>query len=138
MPMRNAPDTGAINESSPTAKADALDFRVQVPGRVAVPVVISHRALFLPKSRAARMLSRAEDRCYFPRMSHESDQPQGLEVRTYFVRERNALVARADFGELFVDYYLHLAQIERRSRPAEDTMMKEALAARAGPRRLWG
>jgi molecular chaperone Hsp33 len=62
-------------------------------------------------------------------MSHESDPPQGLEVRTYFVRERNALVARADFGELFVDYYLHLAQIERRSRPAEDTMMKEALAA---------
>ena len=62
-------------------------------------------------------------------MSDESDPPQGLEVRTYFVRERNALVARADFGELFVDYYLHLAQIDRQSRPAEDTMMKEALAA---------
>lgn len=54
---------------------------------------------------------------------------QGLEVRTYFVRERNALVARADFGELFVDYYLHLGQLDRQSRPAEDTMMKEALAA---------
>ena len=55
--------------------------------------------------------------------------PEGLEVRTYFVRERNALVARADFGELFVDYYLHLGQLDRQSRPAEDTMMKEALAA---------
>ena len=65
-------------------------------------------------------------------MSDESDQiaqPQGLEVRTYFVRERNALVARADFGELYVDYYLHLGQFDRRSNPAHDTMMKEALAA---------
>ena len=33
--------------------------------------------------------------------------PEGLDVRTYFVRERNALLARADFGELYVDYYLH-------------------------------
>ena len=65
-------------------------------------------------------------------MSEESEpieQPQGLEVRTYFVRERNALVARADFGELYVDYYLHLGQLDRRSNPAHDTMMKEALAA---------
>ncbi len=67
-------------------------------------------------------------------MSDEADTtpgpaPEGLEVRTYFVRERNALVARADFGELFVDYYLHLGQLARQSRPAEDTMMKEALAA---------
>jgi molecular chaperone Hsp33 len=65
-------------------------------------------------------------------MSDEREQlqpPQGLEVRTYFVRERNALVARADFGELYVDYYLHLGQLDRRSNPAHDTMMKEALAA---------
>lgn len=67
-------------------------------------------------------------------MSDEAEMPmksapEGLEVRTYFVRERNALVARADFGELFVDYYLHLGQLGRQSRPAEDTMMKEALAA---------
>ena len=65
-------------------------------------------------------------------MSEESEpieQPQGLEVRTYFVRERNALAVRADFGELFVDYYLHLGTLARQSRPAEDTLMKEALAA---------
>ncbi len=35
------------------------------------------------------------------------DQTEGFEVRTYFVRGRNALVARADFGALYVDYYLH-------------------------------
>ena len=33
----------------------------------------------------------------------------GLEVRTYFVRNRNVMLARADFGDLFVDYYLHLS-----------------------------
>jgi molecular chaperone Hsp33 len=32
----------------------------------------------------------------------------GLEVRTFFVRGRNALVARANLSELYVDYYLHL------------------------------
>ena len=60
----------------------------------------------------------------------ENDEPAlGLEVRTYFVRNRNALVARADFGEVFVDYYLHQGTIGRQHRAAEDTMMKEALAA---------
>ena len=54
-------------------------------------------------------------------MSESSEQPEqapatppGLEVRTHFVRKRNALVARADFGELYVDYYLHLVEIGRR------------------------
>jgi molecular chaperone Hsp33 len=65
----------------------------------------------------------------FRRMDENAEQLQGLEVRTYFVRERNALVARADFGELYVDYYLHQGQMGRQNRPAEDTMMKEALAA---------
>jgi molecular chaperone Hsp33 len=53
----------------------------------------------------------------------------GLEVRTYFVRERNALVARADFGELFVDYYLHLSANQIKVAPEHDTMFKRALAA---------
>jgi len=61
-------------------------------------------------------------------MTEASEQSQGLEIRTYFVRERNALVARADFGELYVDYYLHQGQMGRQNRTAEDTMMKEALA----------
>jgi molecular chaperone Hsp33 len=53
----------------------------------------------------------------------------GLEVRTYFVRERNALIARADFGELFVDYYLHLSANQIKVAPEHDTMFKRALAA---------
>lgn len=59
-----------------------------------------------------------------------SDQP-GLEIRTYFVRGRNALVARADFGELYVDYYLHQGQHGYQHAPAHDGMLKEALAAMA-------
>jgi molecular chaperone Hsp33 len=62
-------------------------------------------------------------------MTENSEPPQGLEVRTYFVRGRNALVARADFGELYVDYYLHLGQSGRQNGPGEDVMVKEALAA---------
>jgi molecular chaperone Hsp33 len=52
----------------------------------------------------------------------------GLEVRTYFVRNRNVLLARADFGDLFVDYYLHLADQQIRYGPEHDAMFKRALA----------
>jgi len=51
----------------------------------------------------------------------------GLEVRTYFVRNRNALVARASFSELFVDYYLHLSDQKIRLGPELDTMFRRAL-----------
>jgi molecular chaperone Hsp33 len=54
---------------------------------------------------------------------------QGLEVRTYFVRGRNALVARAEFGELYVDYYLHQGQHGYQHSPRHDEMLKETLAA---------
>ncbi|MEY4938557.1 MAG: hypothetical protein RIQ93_292 [Verrucomicrobiota bacterium] len=53
----------------------------------------------------------------------------GLEVRTHFVRDRNALVARADFGELFVDYYLHLGANQIKVAPEHDALFKRALAA---------
>ncbi|MFI5357933.1 MAG: Hsp33 family molecular chaperone HslO [Opitutales bacterium] len=53
----------------------------------------------------------------------------GLEVSTYFVRSRNVLLARADFGDLFVDYYLHLAEQKLRPAPEHDAMFKRALAA---------
>lgn len=52
-----------------------------------------------------------------------------LEVRALFVRGRNALVTRADFGELFVDYYLHLARCGLRHEPPHDTLLRDALAA---------
>lgn len=53
----------------------------------------------------------------------------GLEIRTTFVRERNALLARADFGELFVDYYLHLGANQIKVAPEHDALFKRALAA---------
>lgn len=53
----------------------------------------------------------------------------GLEVRTYYVRNRNAMVARADFGDLFVDYYLHLSTNQIHVSPEHDEMFKRGLAA---------
>lgn len=53
----------------------------------------------------------------------------GLEVRTHYVRNRNALIARADFGDLFVDYYLHLSVNKIQVQPEHDAMFKRALAA---------
>src|SRR3954470_1770521 len=58
-----------------------------------------------------------------------SQDSPGLEIRSYFVRGRNALVARADFGDLYVDYYLHQGQHGYQHLPAHDQMMKEVLAA---------
>jgi len=55
----------------------------------------------------------------------------GHEVRTYFVRNRNALVARASFSELFVDYYLHLGDQKIKPKPENDAMFKRALVALA-------
>lgn len=54
---------------------------------------------------------------------------EGLRIRSYFVRGRNALVARADFGDLYVDYYLHQGQYGYNHAPHHDGMLKEALAA---------
>ena len=53
----------------------------------------------------------------------------GLEVRAHFVRNRHALLARADFGELYVDYYLHLSANRIKVAPEHDAMFKRALAA---------
>lgn len=52
----------------------------------------------------------------------------GLEVRTHFVRKRNVLLARADFSQLYVDYYLHLSDQSIRVDPVHDRMFKRALA----------
>jgi molecular chaperone Hsp33 len=52
-----------------------------------------------------------------------------LEVRSYFVRGRNALLVRADFSELYVDYYLHQGQHGYQHLPEHDGRLKEALAA---------
>jgi len=59
----------------------------------------------------------------------EPNTDPGLEVISSFVRYRNALLAQADFGPLFVDYYLHLADHSLRPDPRHDTIFKEALGA---------
>lgn len=64
-----------------------------------------------------------------PESSPVNTADSGLEVRTYFVRSRNALVARAAFGELYVDYYLHLSEQRIQVDSAQDAIFKRALAA---------
>lgn len=63
---------------------------------------------------------------------HPANRPDDpLEVRSYFVRHRNVLLTRADFGNLYVDYYLGLADRQQRFRPENDRFFKELLAAAA-------
>lgn len=52
----------------------------------------------------------------------------GIEASTWFVRHRNALLARADLGDLYVDYYLHLATHRMVPSPEHDALFKQALA----------
>ena len=53
----------------------------------------------------------------------------GHEVRSYFIRNRNVLLARADFGPMYVDYYLHLSANQIKVAPEHDALFKRALAA---------
>ncbi len=64
-----------------------------------------------------------------PETTPPNSADAGLEVRTHFVRSRNALLARADFGDLFVDYYLHLGAHQLKPAPEHDAMFKRALGA---------
>ncbi|HEU5078117.1 MAG TPA: Hsp33 family molecular chaperone HslO [Opitutaceae bacterium] len=64
-----------------------------------------------------------------PESSPVNTADSGHEVRTYFVRARNALVARASFSELYVDYYLHLSDQKIQVEPEHDAIFKRALAA---------
>jgi molecular chaperone Hsp33 len=59
----------------------------------------------------------------------EKEAAEGIEVRSYFVRERNALLVRGDFSELYLDYYLHQGQHGYHHQPEHDGRLKEALAA---------
>ena len=52
-----------------------------------------------------------------------------IEVRTYFARNRNALVARGSFSELFAAWYLHRMDCGIQLPPECDTIGREALAA---------
>jgi len=52
----------------------------------------------------------------------------GHEIRTYFVRNRNALVARGIFTDFYVDYFLHNADHRIQVTPAHAELFKRALA----------
>ena len=52
-----------------------------------------------------------------------------IEVRTYFARGRNALVARGDFSELFAAWYLHRMDYGIEIPAAMEDSAREALAA---------
>lgn len=64
-------------------------------------------------------------------VSEDPIEDSRVEVRSYFVRERNALATRADFGPLYVDHYLHLMQHGMRLEEDVDQVLKDALAALA-------
>lgn len=61
----------------------------------------------------------------------KSSENEPIEIRCYFVRGRNALVVRGDFGSLYTDYYLHLMQHQIRYEESWDILLKDALAALA-------
>jgi molecular chaperone Hsp33 len=52
-----------------------------------------------------------------------------IEVRTYFVRGKNALVARADFSELYASWYLHRLDYGIETAPDVDELGRDAIAA---------
>lgn len=59
----------------------------------------------------------------------QSPELNGAMVTVDFVRQRHALLVRAELSPLFTDYYLHLADHKLRYPPEQDTIFKDALAA---------
>jgi molecular chaperone Hsp33 len=51
-----------------------------------------------------------------------------VDVRSFFVRKRNALLVRGRFSPLYLDYYLHLMQHHLKYEEGHDAMLKDALA----------
>ena len=64
-----------------------------------------------------------------PETSPDHAAAAGLEVRTYYVRNRNAFVALAAFSELFVDFFLHLSEQKIHVQPEHAETFKRALVA---------
>lgn len=59
----------------------------------------------------------------------KESEAEPIEIRCYFVRERNALLVRGQFSELYTDYYLHLMQHKIRHEKERDQLLKDGLAA---------
>ena len=60
---------------------------------------------------------------------NKESEPEVIKVHCYFVRHRNALAVRAQFSELYTDFYLHLMQHELRYDSVPDQLLKDGLAA---------
>jgi molecular chaperone Hsp33 len=58
-----------------------------------------------------------------------SAEESAIEVRSYFVRGRNALLTRANMEGLYLEYYLHQGQLGVQHARVYDQMFKEALAS---------
>lgn len=56
-------------------------------------------------------------------------ETEPIEIRCYFVRERNALAVRGEFSPIYTDFYLHLMQHQIQHEPQQDLMLKDGLAA---------
>ncbi|MGF1678274.1 MAG: Hsp33 family molecular chaperone HslO [Candidatus Methylacidiphilales bacterium] len=54
---------------------------------------------------------------------------EGITVESYYVRDRHVLLTRADFSALYVDFYLHLADLKMREPEAHLVLFKDVLAA---------
>jgi molecular chaperone Hsp33 len=59
----------------------------------------------------------------------EKSPDPGIEVRTYFARGRNVLVARAEFSELYAALYLHRMDCGNHLEGASEQLLRDALAA---------
>ena len=60
--------------------------------------------------------------------NNNAQEENSVEVRCYFVRHRNALAVRGNFGPVYMDHYLHLMQHQITTSPDNDQKLKDALA----------
>jgi len=59
--------------------------------------------------------------------SPEDTAPEGIVVTNEFIRHRNVLLTRAKLADLFLDYYLHVADSGLHLAPEHDRLFKELL-----------
>ncbi len=62
-------------------------------------------------------------------MENITQSLNAIEVRSYFVRERNALLVRGQFAAVYEDYYLHLLQHSLKNSAQHDEYVKDIMAA---------
>ncbi len=66
--------------------------------------------------------------CFMAKSTPPNTADPGLEVTTFYVHARNTLLARADLGAMYVDYYLHHSDQGIHYLETRDTLFKRGLA----------